>query len=695
MEFLRELRRDKAFTPLLAIALVALALRGTPVRFDNLLLGGDPWYHYKIAKTILETGEYPMWEYFTRYPFGEAVLSPPGFYYLPVVVYKLFSFTGVSFFSVFKMLPALFGVMALLPLYLLVRDLFDSKTAVGASLLYALSPAAMERSFAGFYRGEVFLVFAMLFSLYYLSLAVRKDLRYSIVSGVFLFLGALLWRGWPIALVVLGLAAGLGALRNYLLGRDSMGYAASFGSSAGLGLVFLYVFRESFYRYEPQLKETAYLLLGLKLLVLAVVGLALWSYLSRELREKPGLRLILLGAAALGVTGAFYYYVLPHYVENYSRFFETTQGIALKETTTHVWRTGIREQAKVSFDQLVSMYNILLLLFPLGIAYSVKRRGAPFLFALALSTLPLLFFQARFIFLAAPAMAAFSALALPLFLKGSRRVFVFLLLLLLTVNIFGALSHSYDARPSVSEDLYDGLLWTSKNTPEDAVILAWWDYTGPVVGIAGRRTVTHTAPSGIVESFALLLRTSNESLAEEIFKSLNEDFSLRDMKADYLLVDAKTYLMWPKILRFGPYVNYQVRVENRDLYTSMLHRFYTDTNVTKFSLVYANPDFRLYKPLFNYTRVVEVETKRYHRPGETVVLRTKTVASHPEKAAVMIRVLDPKGNEVFRKDIKRDGTAVVEFKLPENAPRGRYVAQVDVFSGDNERHSMEREFIVV
>ena len=693
MEFPPTLRRDKAFSLLLAIALVAFALRATPFRFENMLLGGDPWYHYRIAITLLESGEYPMWEYYTRYPFGEPVSSPPGFYYLPVILYKLVSFTGVSFFSVFKVLPAFFGVLGLLPLYLLVRELFDARIGLAAALLYAISPAAIERSFAGFYRGEVFMVFAMLFALYFMALAVRRDLRYSVVSGLFLFLGALFWNGWPIAVAVLGASAGLGVLRGYVLGRDSMAYPLSFGVSAGLSMVLLYGFREGFYRYEPHLGETAYLVAGLKLLVLGVLGLVFLSFLGRTLRDSTGLRAGLFFGVSLAVFWVMYYYLVPIFAESYGRFFETPKGIALKETTTYVWRTGIQEQVKVSTDRLISMYNILLPLLLVGLIYSARRKGAPFALALLIPTVPLLFFQSRFIFLTAPGMALVAALSLPLFLGESRRRF-FVLMLLLIVNVSGAVTLSSATRPFVGESLYDGLLWASENTPEDAVMLSWWDYTGPIVGIADRRTVTHTAPSGIVESFALLLRTSNESVAVELFRSLNEDFSLRDMKADYLIVDTKTYLMWPKILRFEPFVNHQVKVENTDLYKSMLHRFYTGEELSSFELVYANSDVRIYRPLFNYTRVVKVETKRYYKPGESVVVWFKTVAGNPEEGVTRIRVTGPGGIAVFSKNLKGGVNAFAKLNMPKDAPKGRYVAMVEIQSG-GEKHSMQREFFLV
>jgi asparagine N-glycosylation enzyme membrane subunit Stt3 len=557
----------------------------------------------------------------------------------------------------------------------------------------------LERSLAGFYRGDVFLVFTLLFALYFLLLGVKKNPRFAIPAGFFLFLGGLFWNGWPLAFLVFSLAAALGVLQNYIKGSSSATLVTSFGASSGLALVLLYLFRGSFYRYEPALKETWVLVLGFKLLLLAVLILALTSYLGVKLKDKRGLRLAVVAVIVIALGGAYSLgYVKP--VSEYSRLLETTKGTALRETATYVWRTGITEQAKVSLEHLIYMYNILLLLAPLGLIYLFGRgRGAPFVLALVFATFPLLILQVRFIFLAAPALCILAALALPLFARKSlkstlkRSAASVLLLLLLSLNTLAALTYASTARPFVGEALYDGLLWVSENTPEDAVILAWWDYSGPIVAIADRRSVAHTAPSGIMESFALLLRTSNETQAIEIFKSLNEDSALRDMRADYLIVDTRTYLLWPKILRFEPYVNYHVRVENRELADSMLHRLYVAKNLTRFELVYINTDFRLYRPLFNYTKIASIEASRYYKETPEFVVNVKS----NERDRVILRMSISKEDRiVFQAEEEIDANSKYRLLLEEPPAKGRYVFTAELHSPAGVKlHTMSREFIII
>jgi len=300
-------------------------------------------------------------------------------------------------------------------------------------------------------------------------------------------------------------------------------------------------------------------------------------------------------------------YIKP--LDGYYKYLENVRGIALMEVPTHVWRLGITEQRPVTLPYLSQVYSILLILAPIGLLLTLKKgisqRNA-FVLAFALSTIPLLVFQIRFAFIAVLALCLLGAIPLGTafrrygFKGTSKRAVVLtvVILMLFFVNIQAADRYVSEAQPFVSQDLYQALTWMSDNTPEDSIVLAWWDYSGPIAAIADRRIVTHTAPSGIVESFALLLRTSNEAQAMQIFKSLNEDFSLRDMKADYILIDAKTYLLWPKILKFTPFVNRPLKVENRDIYRSMLYKMFVNNVSEKFELVYSNADVRIYKPSY-------------------------------------------------------------------------------------------------
>jgi dolichyl-diphosphooligosaccharide--protein glycosyltransferase len=699
------IRRYKEYIVLFVIFLVALALRLTTARY-NLLLEADPWYHFKIASILLESGKYPMYEYYSRYPFGESVFSPPGLYYTPVYLYKIFGFVGVSFFRVFQLLPAISGSLSVAPLYLLTKELYVKRIGFLTALLFAISPAGIERSLAGFYRGEAFMLFTMLFALYFFIHAVKKDIRYSVPAGIFVFASGLLWAGWPMAIVVLTSTAILGVIGNYYQHRNSGNLLISYMIASFLGIFLLFIFKSVFYRYEDPLKESSVFIQGFGLLFLVVVALGALEILNRFLKENSVKPWIPVAFVLFAVMFAYMGGYLQRALEAYYASLESVRGIGLTLVyqPTHVWRLGIAEQQAVSLDYLIGIFSVLLLIAPIGLLFILKEKlslSKAFSLSFVAILISILIFQVRFTFLASPALCLLGAFPLYFLLsnEGLRKVTTLVIVLpLLFSNTYAATNFSTSIEPVVSEDLYETLIWVGQNTPEDSIILSWWDYTGPINAIADRRTVTHTAPSGIVESMALALRTSSEAQSIEILGSMNEDFVLRDMKIDYILIDERTYSMWPKILMFEPWVNAPTIVENRDLPDSMLSRLYFKRDTSNFVLEFEKGDVKVYRPILNYTRIVEIDTKRYYQIGEEVQISAKTKSNELDTVNLVINVIDPEENIIFTNEEKigLNSQKEMSFSPPPESFRGTYTISGQLNGPQGETiHSMERKFILI
>lgn len=701
----KSLKTRSGYFTLLGILLVALALRLTTARFDYLL-EVDPWYHYKIAEIFLKTGEYPMYEYYSRYPFGEPIASPPGLYYMPVYIYKAISFTGISFFRTFQLLPAIFGSLSVVPLYLLAKELYNRKIGFLAALLFALSPAGIERSLAGFYRGDVFMLFAMLFAFYFFVYSIEKNPRVSPLAALFLFFGSLAWQGWFFALAILTAAFCLAIIENYFKNGNSSRLIISYAVCI-FGLLLVYSFNSYFYRYETYtyLGEMLFTLkvVLFSFLILAVLDIANRKYLKEHKRAKVALPLVFLFAIILFGYSTGYFETLGQKI-SYAVNVGTVKTIGLMEIPFEPWNIGITEQRKVGIEYLAYIYNILIFIFPLGFLFLLRQKFSfktIFSLIFVLSSLLLLIFQIRFTFIVSPAVCLLAALplyCLSIQKNWKRYISLILIFLLIFTNACAATKFSSSAQPLVTSDLYEGLTWIRKNTPEDSIILSWWDYTGPILAVADRKTVTHTAPSGIVESTALAFRTSNETQALEIIKSMNEDFVLRDMKVDYILLDFRIYSLWSKILILEPYVNRPLKVENKDLFQSMLHNMYTKQKLENFKLVFSNRDVRIYEPIYNYTRIIEIETKRYYSKNEEVKIKIKTKSNELENVILKINVTDPQKNLIFTKEEPIEGTSQRDmfFTLLGNTTKGTCTILAELYSPQMKKmHSMKRNFIVI
>jgi dolichyl-diphosphooligosaccharide--protein glycosyltransferase len=696
-------RKYREYAVLFSIFLIALALRLTTAKYD-LLLGADPWYHFKIASILLERGEYPMYEYYSRYPFGSFVSSPPGLYYLPVYLYKIIGFTGISFFRVFQLLPAVAGSLMIFPLYLLTKELYNKKIGFFASFLFVLSPAGIERSLAGFYRGEAFMLFTMLFAFYFFIRSVKENPYYSIPAAVFVFSSGILWRGWPLVLTILTLAAILGVLANYYKNRRSDEIIISYAITCGLGLFLIYLFKIGFYRHEHNLIETGVFVFGFVLLLLVIVSMIILETINRSLKKQALKQWLPAMFLVVALAAAYNFDYIQKFQEQYYKFLNTTKGVALTLVPTYVWRLDISEQQSVSLDYLAGIFSVLIIIAPLGLLFVLREKlSLSKIFSLSFIAIlvSLLVFQVRFTFLATPALCLLGAFLLYYLLEQrswSRYISITVVFLLFSANVYAASNFSSSIEPVVSDDLHEALTWIKQNTSEDSIILSWWDYTGPIVAVADRRTVTHTAPSGIVESTSLALRTSNEGQSLEILESMNEDFVLQDMKIDYLLVDGRMYNLWPKILMFEPYVNRQIIVENRDLSDSMLSRLYSNRDIENFELVFESGDVKIYRPVFNYTRIIEIETKRYNSAGGEMSINIKTKSNELESAILSINILDSKESVIFTKEERIGATSNtdVSFTLPSDIVKGTYVISAELYNKQMEKmHSMDRRFILV
>ena len=453
-------RKYREYVVLFSIFLVALALRLATAKYD-LLLGADPWRHYKVAEILLETKEFPLFYSYTFYPRVSVIGSYPALYYLPVYTFEFLKFTGISFFKVFHLLPTVIGVASIVPLYLLTKELFNKKIALFSALFFSISPAAIERSLAGYYRGDVFMLFFMLMAFYFFVLSIKKSYYFSFGAGVALFLCSIFWDGWPLAFGILVLCFVSAAFVNYFRSETSKRLAITYLVSVALGFSMMYVFKEHYY------KETIWHLrrpeiirvLQVSLISLLVVLLEPGRKIARTKFMKSVL-LLTIGATAL---------ILAYYLG----FLSIVQNLA--NTLVH-WSTGVEskdhfgknitEMQKVTFGYLLNVYNVIALLAPIGALLLLKKRQSfETAFTIGFFTASVLTFIwiVRFTFIAAPAICIVgSVAAFHIFKSRWKAVRIFLILLLLW-NVSAAVDLSSSTEPFVSDELNDALEWIKEN----------------------------------------------------------------------------------------------------------------------------------------------------------------------------------------------------------------------------------------
>ncbi len=196
------------FVGLLAVFGIALWLRTFPMKFEYLQ-AIDPFYLARMTETVINNNFHvPSLDPLRYFPTGfntktEGYL----FYYFYGIIYYLISkVTTLSFLEYAKFIPAFFGSLITIPIYYIGKELFDRKTGLIAAFFFAVSPAVLFRTSAGFFEKEPIGGLFMFTAVWFILRALRRNsLLDSLIAGMSLLYASIMWGGTSsIYLVLLG-----------------------------------------------------------------------------------------------------------------------------------------------------------------------------------------------------------------------------------------------------------------------------------------------------------------------------------------------------------------------------------------------------------------------------------------------------------------------------------------------------------
>lgn len=528
---------------LVCILLAALALRLTTFRYPYLM-AYDSFHHYKIAEYIAQGNSFPEVWHLSRFPEGAMIGEPMGLYYVSVFLYKILKVFGISFLSVFKLSTPLFGALTILPAYLLAKEIFDKRTAFFSAVILAFLPAFAYRTFAGFYRGDGFSVFFMVFGFYFflksLGSEIRKTIVFSVAAGLcFGFMG-LVWNGFMFGFVVLSGFVVLTSLVTYLQGKKSK-VLLSYVISAGLGIVLI--------KYSVMIQPHAQNFVK-DLISYIYPATLIFSGLLEGIKYKMAhlemkVRAALLALIALA-SPIVVYRLAPDVVKN------LFTGYGLLKPT-HVFTQTIGELQPPGLDVLWAKYSILsnllnfsrlpmsgvltllLVLFPLGLIFLVKdlyRLDWKVLFfgVWVLASLFVFKTALRYAFLASVPLAILGALFLSkieekLLDKRLSHLIPLVVLFLLALN---GVTYASQQRPIMTPEWYDALNFLK--TQEEGGVMTWWDYGSWIQGITGFPTVVDTVAGQDLERHKEIGHMLLETDEAKTLKTMEK------YQADYVLL---------------------------------------------------------------------------------------------------------------------------------------------------------------
>ena len=578
---------------LIIILLIALSLRLYSIRFPYLMLN-DEWMHYERARRLLEDGTYPAINYLDGLEGSNYyVAGYEGMYFLPVIVFKLISFTGVSFFRLFQILPVLLGVLSIIPLYLITKKHYDKKTALIGSAFFGVTIASTERSLAGYYRGDVFMLFFMLFMLYFFfnkKERLRNTLLDSFLSSLFLFLAGIMWVGWLFAFLVLSASFFFFSLFCFLTGKEYKGPLLSYALISLLGLGSLYIFKTLFFInfldvsekiISTQILEVqSFLLFSV---TLCVIGAAMRLGFRSKMIWKIGLLVGLI----------FMFIIVEHYSSIFSTYSSQMYETHCYLNPENIDRT-VSEQGGVSLEGLASHFGVLTLVFPLGLFYFITTitRKRILLLGWLLCSLLVMMLMLRFFFIASPLICLISAVGLHEIFPTNRKVSIPVICFLLAVNTFMTANFILQARPIMNEDWEETLTWIDGNMPKDAVILTWWNYPWLVEVWGKRKTLGGGSPSALNKEQYSFFVTDESLKGIQIAKKYS---------VTYLILDKEMWRYWNTMVEYAGF-------ENLSPEKSFAYQLFMGEEIPDYKLVFHKNNIKIYQ--IDYSRKIHIATEK-------------------------------------------------------------------------------------
>ena len=570
---------------LLVIAVLALAftsaliMRFYPAKYGFFLNEFDPYFDYRATKYIIDNGLDAYWNWhdtMSWYPEGRNIpaTSQSGLHVTTAILYSIFG-RGSDLLDFTIIFPAVIGSLTVIAVFALVRVLGNTSAGLFSALLFAFSPAIIQRGNLGWFKSEPLgLFFGLIAAYLFISAIKHKEIKYAIPKAV---AGGL----------ILGLA------------NASWGGIQYFSIPIALFLIALPFFR----------RDTT-------IPMYVAIAFTVFTLASAVAFPRPGISFV-LGLPGIALIGSTVFLVIAHFLKKVSKPQVQTRNIAFLLIAFVAVAAGILaagaylspsfryvnaifpflssqnalvESVAEHFTPTVADYfvdfSVLIMFAGLGAWLAFKRRDDMSIFALLLGITGvyvsatfarlLVFASIGIIVLAglglyevtrsimtyrestatptpsAPRPTAatreerrkieFAGRGHPASGSVARISFAVVIIMMLSIPMFYPSNSNWLSSADVpaaianggtgfrmqTDDWTDAMKWIRQNTERDAVIASWWDYGYWITTLGNRTTLADNATinSTRIATIAKML-VSDEQSGVKI---------AQDLRADYILV---------------------------------------------------------------------------------------------------------------------------------------------------------------
>ncbi|MHA1616051.1 MAG: STT3 domain-containing protein [Candidatus Njordarchaeales archaeon] len=529
---------------LLLIVTIAFIIRIYPfIVYGASLRAYDPFIQLEAARYIEERGlkvflcdiDYSIWYPWGR-PWNALYIGIP---LTGVILHKLLILLGyeIDLLTVISVVPAIFGSLAIILIYLIARELKSSRAGLFAAFLAAISPGLIQRTIAGFYDNESVGIFLIFLTIYLFIRGYKKDsIISSVLAGVSLGLLGWTWGLYRYVIDLLAIFVVLLWITNKLDDKISLTYSVSI--PIGLGLISVLP------RNYGILLRPDGLLAIFSLLIIIVNYLGTYFGESLPGGKKEAYKIILGGGITAILVGVIYLYATGQLIDIGAKFASVINPALRNLLPTF---SSVSENQPATWSTILFGGFLSILLAPLAINYILEKR-TPNEMMLLLIILTGFYFSAsisRFIVVGAPLLAIAAGVAIDYFLepfttalKGewilhpirpvrllagearlprSEAVIAYLIIgMMLIFSLYnGIVATKGLAQYDLSEDELEVFEYLRLYAEPTDVVLSWWDYGYRLKAYANVTTLAdngtnNSTQMGIVG--AMLILPENESI---------------------------------------------------------------------------------------------------------------------------------------------------------------------------------------
>jgi len=568
---------------LLVIAVLALAftsaliMRFYPVKYGFYLNEFDPYFDYRATKYIIDNGFDAYWKWhdtMSWYPEGRAIpeTSQSGLHITTAILYKIFG-GGSNLLDFTIVFPAVIGSLTVIAVFALVRVLGNTSAGLFSALVFAFSPAIIQRGNLGWFKSEPLgLFFGIIAAYLFISAIKHKEIKYAIpkavAGGLILGLANASWGGIqyfsiPVAIFFVALPffrrdltipmyvaiafTVFTMISAVAFPRPGIEFVLGLPGLAMIGgTIFLVIayFLKKFSAPQHQVRNTAFLLIAF---AAAAIGLvAAGAYLS------PTFRYLNAVNPFIGASNPLVESVAEHFTPTVADYF-VDFSVLLMFAGLGAWLAFRRRDDMSIFALILGITGVyvsatfarLLVFASIGVIvlaglglYEVTRNVMAYREASATQAAPRPMAATR----EERRKIEFAGRAHSTAGHAVKIGYVVVIIMMLSIPMFYPVNSGWLSSADVpaaianggtgfrvqTSDWTDAMDWVSKNTENDAVIASWWDYGYWITTLGNRTTLADNAT---------LNSTRIATLAKMLISDEQSGIKIaQDLKADYILV---------------------------------------------------------------------------------------------------------------------------------------------------------------